>query len=120
MSSEEIQQVVINAIKLEQSWRKPTSRIKAVTPILHDPENVSIDEMKLLPGAEWLVTAQRNRPRGRLSSSVSLWCLEDTADIRRTALVEIPGTYRDFSICLSKDEEWVTLAIGLQAIGNQE
>jgi hypothetical protein len=119
LSSGELQRIVIKAIKLEQNWRKPTSQIKRISPILRDIDHVSIDEMRLLPGAQWLVTAQRNRPIGKLSTSISLWSLTDLTDIHRSALIEVPGTYRDFAVCFCDEMEWETLAIGV-AMGNQE
>lgn len=119
LSSGELQRVVISAIKLEHNWRKPTSQITRVTPVPHNIDGVSIDEMRLLPGAGWLVTAQRNRPRGRLTTSISFWSLVDLCDVHRAAIIEIPGTYRDFSVCFSNETDWGILAIGV-AIGNQE
>jgi hypothetical protein len=119
LPSAELQRIIIKAIKLEQNWRKSTSQVKRVTPVLHHTDNVSIDEMRLLPGAQWLVTAQRNRPRGRLSTSISLWSLTDLADIYRAALIDVPGTYRDFAVCFRDHGTLVTLAIGV-ATGTQE
>lgn len=119
LSSGDLQRVVINAIKLEHNWRKPTSQIKRVTPVPHETDDVSIDEMRLMPDAEWLVTAQRNRPRGRLTTSITFWSLVDLYDVHRAASIEVPGTYRDFAVCFTDDENWGILAIGV-AIGNQE
>lgn len=119
LSGAELQKAVIKAIRLELNWRRPTSRIMGMTPILRGTCNVPIDEMRLLPGARWLVTAQRNRPLGRLSTTVSLWCLEDIGAIYRPAQIEITGTYRDFAITSHPDCSWVSLAIGM-CVGNHE
>lgn len=90
-----------------------------MTPILQETCGVPIDEMRLLPGARWLATAQRNRPLGRLSTTISLWCLEDVDAIYRSAQIEITGTYRDFAIIFHPDCSWVSLAIGM-CVGNHE
>ena len=119
LSGAELQKIVIKAIRLERNWRRPTSRITRVTPILQETRGVPIDEMRLLPGARWLVTAQRNRPLGRLSTTISLWCLEDADAIYRSAQIEITGTYRDFAIISHPDCSFATLAIGM-CIGNHE
>ena len=119
LSGAELQKIVIKAIKLEHNWRRPTSRITRVTPVLQETSNVPVDEIRLLPGARWLVTAQRNRPLGRLSTTISLWCLEDITAIYRSAQVEITGTYRDFAIISHPDCSWVSLAIGM-CEGNHE
>jgi hypothetical protein len=119
LSGAELQKIVIQAIRLERNWKKPTSHITRVTPVLQETTNVPIDEMRLLPGARWLVTAQRNRPLGRLTTTVSLWCLEDIDAIYRSAQIEITGTYRDFAIVPHPDCSWVSLAIGM-CVGNDE
>lgn len=119
LSGAELQKIVIKAIRLEYNWRRPTSRITQVTPVLQETSNVPIDEMRLLPGARWLVTAQRNRPLGRLSTTISLWCLEDVDAIYRSVQFEITGIYRDFAIISHPDPFWVTLAIGVCARGNE-
>lgn len=119
LSGAELQKIVIKAIRLEHNWRKPTSRITRMTPILQEPGGVPIDEMRLLPGARWLVTAQRNRPLWRLSTTISLWCLEDVDAIYRSAQMEITGTYRDFAAISNPSCSWISLAIGI-CIGNHE
>lgn len=119
LSGAEIQQIVIKAIKLERNWRKPTSRITRVTPVLQETRGVPIDEMRMLPGACWLVTAQRNRPLWRFSTTISLWSLEDVDAIHRSSQIEIAGTYRDFAIVSHPDCSWVSLAIGM-CVGSHE
>lgn len=119
LSGAELQKIVIRAIRLERNWRKPTSRITRVTPILQETNGVPIDKMRLLPGARWLVTAQRNRPLWRLSTTISLWCLEDADAIYRSVQMDITGSYRDFSIIPHPDCSWVSLAIGM-CIGTHE
>lgn len=119
LSGAELQKIIIKAIKLERNWRKPTSRITRVTPILQETSDVPIDEMRLLSGARWLVTAQRNRLLWRLSTTITLWCLEDVNAIYRSAQIEVAGTYRDFAIISHPDCSWVSLAIGT-CIGNHE
>jgi len=119
LTGAELQKIVIKAIRLEHNWRKPTSRITRMTPVLQETTGVPIDEMRLLPGARWLVTAQRNRPLGRLSTTISLWCLEDIDGIYRSAQIEITGTYRDFAVISHPDCSWASLAIGM-CIGNHE
>jgi len=119
LSGAELQKIVIKAIKLERNWRRPTSRITRMTPVLQETSNVPIDEMRLLPGARWLVTAQRNRPLGGFSTTISLWCLEDLGAVYRSAQIEITGTYRDFAITSHPDGSSVSLAIGGCA-GNHE
>lgn len=113
LSGAELQRIVIKAIRLEHNWRKPTSHITRMTPILQETIGVPIDEIRLLPGARWLVTAQRNRPLWHLSTTISLWCLEDVDTIYRSTQMEITGTYRDFAIVSHPDCSWVSLAIGM-------
>ena len=113
LSGAELQKIVIKAIRLEHNWRKPTSRITRVTPVLQETSDVPIDEMRLLSGARWLVTAQRNRPLWRLNTTITLWCLEDMNAIYRSAQMEIAGTYRDFAVIPDPDCSWVSLAIGM-------
>ena len=118
LSGAELQKIVIKAIRLEHNWRKPTSRITRVTRILQETSDAPIDEMRLLPGARWLVTAQRNR-LWRLNTTITLWCLEDVNAIYRSAQIEIVGTYRDFAVISHPDCSWVSLAIGM-SIGTHE
>ena len=66
-----------------------------------------------------MVTAQRNRPLGRLSTTISLWCLEDIDAIHRSAQIEITGIYRDFATISHPNCSWVTLAIGV-CVGDDE
>jgi hypothetical protein len=119
LSGAELQKIVIKAIRLEHNWRKPTSHITRVTPILQETSDVPIDEMRLLPGACWLVTAQRNRPLWRLNTTITLWSLVDVNAIYRSAQIEIAGTYRDFAVITQPDSSWVSLAIGI-CMGNHE
>jgi hypothetical protein len=119
LSGAELQKIVIKAIRLEHNWRKATSRITRVTPILQETSDVPIDEMRLLPGARWLVTAQRNRPSWRLNTTITLWCLEDVNAIYRSAQIEIPGTYRDFAIISHPGCSWVSLAIGMCMVNRE-
>ncbi|KZT00815.1 uncharacterized protein LAESUDRAFT_764270 [Laetiporus sulphureus 93-53] len=114
LSHDELQQIVIKAIRLEVNWRERTPSAKRITPLVCDTDEPYVDEMQFLLGGKWLLTAQRHRQvERRWHSRIVLWSLEDVQDAYRAATIELPGAYRSSTFELQKGGESVTLAVGM-------
>ncbi|KDQ59271.1 hypothetical protein JAAARDRAFT_57193 [Jaapia argillacea MUCL 33604] len=107
----EIQQTAVEALRLERNWQKATSRIKRLTPVRYGIADMSIDEMQLSCGGRWLVTAQRNRLRGRISTTITIWSLKDITDVYRAACFEAPGYFYQYAARISRDEAIALVAL---------
>ncbi|KAI0049749.1 hypothetical protein FA95DRAFT_795932 [Auriscalpium vulgare] len=108
----ELQRSIIRALRLECNWRKPHPSISACTAVVHGTSYGAIDEMQLLPGARWLVTAQRLRRMGRPMTTINLWSLNVGKQASYHAgSVDVAGQYKRFAAALNKGADGVTLAI---------
>jgi hypothetical protein len=113
LSGTELQVLAVRAIKLEHNWTKPEPQIKKITRVIHSTDDMYVDAMTLLPGAKWLLTAQR----GKTGSRITLWSLRDLEDVRSAATLHFPrcvdsygtGMHQDGSATLT-----VTMSIGDQ------
>ena len=119
LSAKELQDLAIRAIKLERNWMKPEPQIKKLTRAIHNTDDMYVDAMTLLPGAKWLVTAQR----GKSSSRITLWSLDNVEDVRSAAILHFPrchdsygsGIHQDGSAILAvsmlvDNQKWVVVA----------
>ncbi|EIN04839.1 hypothetical protein PUNSTDRAFT_128091 [Punctularia strigosozonata HHB-11173 SS5] len=96
LSGREIQRRMVRALKLDKNWSRGVPRIKQFVHIrghvVHNDE-LSIGRMALLPGAQWLLTVQSNRRRGRTSATCTFWSLHDVRQPYRAACLEVSGQY---------------------------
>ncbi|KZT18986.1 hypothetical protein NEOLEDRAFT_1173294 [Neolentinus lepideus HHB14362 ss-1] len=100
LPASELQLLCTAALRLDANWSNPDPAIRRFTPVLTAIAGTSIDEIRWIPGAQWLVTAQRNRPRGRQSTSFTFWAVPLDGEPYRAAAFEGPGYYRRFSVVL--------------------
>lgn len=112
-SGYDLQRIMLKAIRLDRNWRRPTTTIKSLVSFSPAAEldRLSIDEMRFCGGSQWLVTAQRNRPRGRTSVTFSFWNMWNMRDIYRAAVIEVDGDYKHFAVELGKAGERASLAV---------
>ncbi|KAI0955830.1 hypothetical protein AcV7_006393 [Taiwanofungus camphoratus] len=114
LSSDELQKIVIKAIRLEANWQRRTPRVKRTRALVHNTREAYVDEMHLVPGGKWLLTAQRYRQRdGRQSCHINLWSLSNINDAYRVASIEITGAYRSSALELQEDAGLATLVVGM-------
>ncbi|EPQ54085.1 hypothetical protein GLOTRDRAFT_94456 [Gloeophyllum trabeum ATCC 11539] len=98
----DLQPLCTTALRLDLNWRRPEPTIRRFVSVTSGPDNVSISEICWLPGAHWLVTAQRNRPMGRQSTTFTFWNVGH--EPFRAAALEAPGYYRHMSVGIQEDE----------------
>lgn len=112
-SGQDLQRIMLKAIRLDRNWRRPTTAIKNLVSFAPTAEldRQSIDEMRLCGGSQWLVTAQRNRPRGRSSVNFTFWSLHSMHDIYRDAVIEVTGEYKHFAVDLDAAGTRASLAV---------
>lgn len=114
LSHDELQSIAIKAMRLEVNWGRKKPLLKRVKPLLGGGSGSYVDEMLFLPGAKWLLTAQRHRQmEGRWSSHVVLWSLEDLENPHELAIIEAAGFYRSSAIELTNGGQSATLVVGV-------
>ena len=99
LSGRELQALVVKAIKLECNWTKPEPQIKKITRAIHGADDMYVDAMTLLPGAKWLVTAQR----GKYCSRITLWSLHNLGDVRGVAALHFPRCLDSYGTGMHQD-----------------
>ncbi|KAH9949909.1 hypothetical protein B0H21DRAFT_725209 [Amylocystis lapponica] len=103
LPGDQLQRIVMGAIRLEANWRKPKPHVERTTALVHDTGEPYVDEMYLTPGGKLLVAAQRNRQReGRTTAHLTVWSLEDIGSPYRFASVETSGVYRSSALLLQE------------------
>ncbi|KAL6302367.1 hypothetical protein BKA93DRAFT_736997 [Sparassis latifolia] len=112
LPSDELQRLAIRALRLEANWRRSTPRLAAKA-IVSSSEEPYVDEMQLLLGGKWLLTAQRRSHRWRFNSCVTLWSLQDVEDPRRITRIDFPGTYRSVSMAVQEGGVLAYLVVGV-------
>ncbi|PCH42172.1 hypothetical protein WOLCODRAFT_120067 [Wolfiporia cocos MD-104 SS10] len=114
LSHDELQRIVVQAIRLEANWRRKCPQARRITTLVRDTNDPYVDEMQFVPGGKWLLTAQRHRQmEGRWSSHVVLWSLGNMDDAYRAASMEVTGSYRSSAIELLDDGQSATVAVGV-------
>ncbi|KII89966.1 hypothetical protein PLICRDRAFT_697776 [Plicaturopsis crispa FD-325 SS-3] len=111
----ELQRRAVNAIKLDRNWRKPESEIKSLVTVPPDRDGKYFDEIQLIAGAKWLVTAERRRFGQHATgiTKMSLWSLEAVDDVYRTLSFEVEGRFKCFAVARQKGGKTATIAITL-------
>ncbi|KAA1467485.1 hypothetical protein DENSPDRAFT_832549 [Dentipellis sp. KUC8613] len=118
LNAHELRKIVIRAWKLDRNWRKPTPDIIKYTPIIYGSGQLAINSMHFLPGAQWLVTAQRYHRVGIPRTAINLWCLEDLDAPYRSSSADTAGHFLHFSVAQRKDSNIVSVAVTTDA-GNR-
>ncbi|KAI0264503.1 hypothetical protein BC834DRAFT_883408 [Gloeopeniophorella convolvens] len=106
----ELQRLVVKGLALDHNWKATCPRVKECTAV-NNGGNHPIDEMQLLPGARWLVTAQRMRRLDRPITTISLWFLKNSKEFYLAAFLDVPGQYKRFAVAPRSDRDTATLAI---------
>ncbi|TFK47814.1 hypothetical protein OE88DRAFT_745678 [Heliocybe sulcata] len=116
-----IQPLCIAALRLDANWSKPEPTMHRFTPVLAGIQRTNIDELRWLPGAQWLVTAQRNRPRGRQSTTFAFWAVPHEGEPYRAAAFEGHGYFRNFAVTLDEGngERHAVLALTVTITGEE-
>ncbi|KAH7908446.1 hypothetical protein BJ138DRAFT_1091228 [Hygrophoropsis aurantiaca] len=97
LSGQELQAIVVKALKLDHHWRKPDAYIRRVIPIIHSDTSY-VDSFHLLPGGKWLVTTHHTHiigdSDGGQCTDLTLWCLDDITSPRviKTILIHDRAT----------------------------
>ncbi|KAH7911762.1 hypothetical protein BJ138DRAFT_883503 [Hygrophoropsis aurantiaca] len=91
LSGQELQVIVIKALKLDHHWRKSDARVKQAIPIIRS-DTFYVENMHLLPGGKWLISTQHIPSSvGERHTDLTLWCLEDTTSPRSIKTIPIHG-----------------------------
>ncbi|KAH7904109.1 hypothetical protein BJ138DRAFT_1119722 [Hygrophoropsis aurantiaca] len=89
LSGQELQAIVVNALKLDHKWRKPDACIQRAIPIIRSNTSY-VDHIYLLPGGRWLVTVTLVGRR----TDLTLWYLDNATSPRSIKTVPIHGRVR--------------------------
>lgn len=121
LSSDELQRLVINAIRLQLNWRRPTSEIKRTTslPVTSD---ALFEFLQFVPGGRWLLVVQGGLRRfeHRNYTRVSFWDLSDITHARCVVMFEFTGKHRGSAVALRNGESLVTIVTALNDGGSQD
>lgn len=113
LSGDELQRLVIKAIRLEDNWQRDRTRVRGFKALINDNKGQYVDQMQFLPGGKWLWTAQRVCKRESWHTLMSLWSLEDTNNACRVWSTEISGIFRSCAVLQDSEGETVTLVVGI-------
>ncbi|KAH7903229.1 hypothetical protein BJ138DRAFT_1184539 [Hygrophoropsis aurantiaca] len=93
LSGQELQAIVVNALKLDHNWRNPDAHIQRAIPIIPDANTSPVDSMHLLPGGKWLFTTHFICSHSRQYTDLILWCLDDMTSPRSIITIPIDGRF---------------------------
>lgn len=113
LSTAYLKQQVVRALRFRQNWCKPETKIKLLTTARKDGEGRYFEAMQLLPGSEWLVTAEKKQYREQFTCRISIWCLQNITDTYTTMQFEVSGRFKSFSASPDPDGAHITLALSL-------
>jgi hypothetical protein len=113
LSAKELQVLAVKAIKLERNWTKPEPQVKKITRAIHGTD-MYVDAMTLLPGAKWLVTAQR----GKSGSRITLWSLHNLGDVHSAATLHFPRCLDSYGTGMHQDST-ATLTVSMSVDDQQ-
>ncbi|KAH7907709.1 hypothetical protein BJ138DRAFT_1069887 [Hygrophoropsis aurantiaca] len=118
LSGQELQAIVVKALKLDYDWRKPDTRIQRAVPIIRSDDSF-IGDMHLLPGGKWLVTAQLTVSLVERRTDLTLWCLDDITSPRAIQVVPIHGEVRSCRAYYQPAQHKFTIAAALAKDGSE-
>ena len=113
LPGDDLQRLAIKAIKLDENWQHPQTRVRGLRSLIDDKSAPYVDQMQFLPGGKWLWSAQRTLKRDSWFTRMSLWSLEDADNTCRVWSTEISGIYRSCTVIPSSDGEFATLVVGV-------
>ncbi|KAH7904039.1 hypothetical protein BJ138DRAFT_1186932 [Hygrophoropsis aurantiaca] len=115
LSGQELQAIVVNALKLDHNWRKPDAYIQRAILIIPDANASPVDSMYLLPGGKWLITTQLIRSCDYSRHvDLTLWCLGDITGPRSIKTVPIYATATSCRAYYHSVQHEITIAVALQ------
>ncbi|KAH7908451.1 hypothetical protein BJ138DRAFT_1012786 [Hygrophoropsis aurantiaca] len=118
LSGQELQAIVVKALKLDHNWRKPDACIQRAVPIIRS-DSAFIDDMHLLPGGKWLITAQLTINLVGRRTDLTLWCLDDITSPRAIKVVPIHGRVRSCRAYYQPALHKFTIAAALAKDGSE-
>lgn len=108
LSSKELQVLAIGAIELERNWARSEPQIKALTAVKSgSDDNSYVDSMVLLPGAQWLLVAQR----GATGCRIIVWSLHKSKT-RQVAML-LPHRFLSFATGMNDDGDATVSVLSL-------
>ncbi|TFK87454.1 hypothetical protein K466DRAFT_522407 [Polyporus arcularius HHB13444] len=113
LHSEELQPLVLKALKLDENWQRPQTRVCRFRALIDDRCGQYVDQMQFLPGGKWLWTAQRILKRESWYTRMSLWSLDHADSTRRVWSTETCGIYRSCTVIQNPDGESAKLVVGV-------
>ncbi|KAH7907203.1 hypothetical protein BJ138DRAFT_1160678 [Hygrophoropsis aurantiaca] len=122
LSGQELQAIVVKALKLDHNWRKPGACIERAIPTIPG-DKTPMDSMHLLPGGKWLITTQLVRRythqlsrRGLYAEIVglTLWCLGDISGPRSIKTIPIYASVTSCRAYYQSAQHKVIIAVALQ------
>ncbi|KAH7907700.1 hypothetical protein BJ138DRAFT_1116457 [Hygrophoropsis aurantiaca] len=113
LSGQELQAIVVKALKLDHNWRKPDARIRRAIPIMCSDRS-SVNSMHLLPGGKWLITTQCAGSYDAPHTDLILWCLDDITSPVNVKTVPIDGYARSCQAYYQPAQHKFTVAVTLE------
>ncbi|KAH7907701.1 hypothetical protein BJ138DRAFT_1128969 [Hygrophoropsis aurantiaca] len=114
LSGQELQAIVVNALKLDHNWRKPDAYIRRAIPIVCS-EASYVDNIYLLPGGKWLITTHRTTSDNYdgQCTDLTLWCLDDITSPRVIKTILIYGRATSCRAYYQPAQRNFTIAVAL-------
>ncbi len=113
LPGDELQRLAIKAIRLDENWQRPQTRVRGLRALIDDKSGQYVDQMQFLPCGKWLWTAQRTLKRETWYTLMSLWSLEDVDNTCRVWSTEISGIYRSCTVFQNSTGDSATLVVGV-------
>ncbi|KAH7908447.1 hypothetical protein BJ138DRAFT_1091229 [Hygrophoropsis aurantiaca] len=112
LSGQELQVIVVKALKLDHNWRNPDAHIQRAIPIMRWDKSY-VNNMHLLPGGKWLVATQLTGGFSAPHTNLSLWCLDDMTSPCIIKTVRIYGSATSCRAYYQPARHKFTIAVAL-------
>ena len=114
LPSDELQRLVIRAIRVQLNWRQPSSQIRRTTSLPVDSNALS-ELLQFVPGGRWLLVVQGGLRRfeHRNYTRVSFWDLFAIEHPRCTVMFEFTGKHRGSAVTLRDEGGLATIVVAL-------
>ncbi|KAI0690002.1 hypothetical protein BC835DRAFT_1529012 [Cytidiella melzeri] len=114
LPADELQRVVIDAIRLELNWRRSSPRIKR-TMSLNIANDALFEHLHFVNGGKWLLVVQGHPRRfeERVYTQIYFWDLHVLNEPRCVIRFELIGKHRASAVTLHDQEESATLVVAL-------
>ncbi|KAI0091176.1 hypothetical protein BDY19DRAFT_934258 [Irpex rosettiformis] len=114
LSADELQRVVIDAMRLEANWTRADPKIKRTTS-LYNANNALFEHLQFVEGGKWLLVVQDrfHRFEERAYTKVSFWSLHNIDEPHCVVQFELTGKCRASDVALQNENETVTFVVAL-------